>query len=77
MTAIVLVLMYGYTTWTTPKYLVKKKLDGNYSRILCVILNKTWKQHPKNKIFTTKDFSTTHQARFDTRSFQFKKSCKN
>ena len=24
----------------------KKKLDGNYTRMLCIVLNKSWKQHP-------------------------------
>ena len=25
---------------------VKKKLDGNYTRMLCAILSKSWRQHP-------------------------------
>ena len=33
------------TTWTLTK-LLKKKLDGNYTRMLRVILNKSWRQHP-------------------------------
>ena len=33
------------TTWTLTKRL-EKKLDGNYTRILKAILNKSWRQHP-------------------------------
>ena len=36
--------MYGCTTWTLTKRL-KKKLDGNYTRMLRAILNKSWRQH--------------------------------
>ena len=43
--AVVSILLYGYTTWTLTKRL-KKKLDGNYTRILRAILNKSWWQHP-------------------------------
>ena len=42
--AVVLILLYGCTTWTLTKQL-KKKLDGNYTRILKAILNKSWWQH--------------------------------
>ena len=43
--AVVSILLYGCTTWTLTKRL-KKKLDGNYTRMLRAILNKSWKQHP-------------------------------
>ena len=43
--AIVLILLYGCTTWTLTKRL-KKKLDGNYTKMLRAILNKSWRQHP-------------------------------
>ena len=43
--AVVWVLLYGCTTWTLTKRL-KKKLDGNYTRMLRAILNKSWWQHP-------------------------------
>ena len=39
------ILLYGCTTWTLNKRM-EKKLDGNYTRMLRVILNKTWRQHP-------------------------------
>ena len=42
--AVVSILLYGCTTWTLTKRL--KKLDGNYTRMLCAILNKSWWQHP-------------------------------
>ena len=42
--AVVSILLYGYTTSTLTKR--KKKLDGNYTRMLWAILNKSWRQHP-------------------------------
>ena len=42
---VVSILLYGCTTWTLTKRL-KKKLDGNYTRMLPAILNKSWRQHP-------------------------------
>ena len=43
--AVVSILRYGCTTWTLTKRL-EKKLDGNYTRMLRAILNKSWRQHP-------------------------------
>ena len=43
--AIVLILLYGCTTWTLTKQM-EKKPDGNYTRMLQAILNKSWRQHP-------------------------------
>ena len=43
--AIVSILWYRCTTWTLTKRL-EKKLDGNYTRMLRAILNKSWRQHP-------------------------------
>ena len=42
---VVLILLYGCTTWTLTKWL-EKKLDGNYTRMLQAILKKSWRQHP-------------------------------
>ena len=42
---VVSILLYGYTTLTLTKRL-EKKLDGNYTRMLRAILNKSWRQHP-------------------------------
>ena len=39
------ILLYGCTKWTLTKRL-EKKLDGNYTRMLRAILNKSWQQHP-------------------------------
>ena len=43
--AVVSILLYGCITWTLTKRL-EKKLDGNYTRMLWAILNKSWRQHP-------------------------------
>ena len=43
--AVVSILLYGCTTWTLTKRL-EKKLDGNYTRMLRAIWNKSWQQHP-------------------------------
>ena len=42
--AVLSILLYGCTTWTLTKRL-EKKLDGNYTRMLRAILNKSWRQH--------------------------------
>ena len=41
---IVSILLYGCITWTLTKRL-EKKLDGNYTRMLRAIWNKSWRQH--------------------------------
>ena len=43
--AVISILLRGCTTSTLTKRL-EKKLDGNYTRILRAILNKSWRQHP-------------------------------
>ena len=43
--AVVSILLYGCTTWTLTNR-QEKKLDGNYTRMLRAILNKSWQQHP-------------------------------
>ena len=49
--AVVSILLYGCTTWTLTKR-IKKKLDGNFTRMLRVILNKSWRQPPtKQQLF--------------------------
>ena len=42
--AVTSILLYGCTTWVLTKRL-EKKLDGNYTRMLRAILNKSWRQH--------------------------------
>ena len=39
--AVTSILLYGCTTKR-----LEKKLDGNYTRMLRAILNKSWRQHP-------------------------------
>ena len=41
---VVLILLYGCTTWMLTKRM--EKLDSNYTRMLQAILNKSWRQHP-------------------------------
>ena len=49
--AVVSILLYGCTNWTLTKRL-KKKLDGNYTRMLRAILNKSWRQYPtRHKLY--------------------------
>ena len=43
--AVVSILLYGCTTWMLTKRL-EKKLDGNYTRMLRAVLNRSWRQHP-------------------------------
>ena len=47
--AVVSILLYGCTTWTLTKRLerrLERRLDGNYTRMLRAVLNKSWRQHP-------------------------------
>ena len=46
--AVVSILLYGCTTWTLTKRL-EKKLDGNYTRMLRAILNRSWQQYPTQR----------------------------
>ena len=46
--AVVSILLYGCTTWMLTKQL-EKKLDGNYTRMLWAILNRSWRQHPRKQ----------------------------
>ena len=43
--AVVSILLYGCTIWTLIKR-TEKNLDGNFTRMLQAISNKTWRQHP-------------------------------
>ena len=43
--AVVSILLYGCTRWTLNKRM-EKKPDGNYTRMLWAILNKSWRQQP-------------------------------
>ena len=43
--AVMSILLYGCTTWTHTRHM-EKKLDGNCTRMLWAILNKSWRQYP-------------------------------
>ena len=43
--AVIPILLIGCTTWTLTKCM-EKKLDGNYTRMLQAVLNKSWRQQP-------------------------------
>ena len=43
--AVMSILLYRCTTWMLTKRL-EKKLDSNYTRMLQIILNKSWRQQP-------------------------------
>ena len=43
--AVVSILLYGCTIWILTKCM-EKKLDGNCTKMLQVVLNNSWKQHP-------------------------------
>ena len=50
--AVVLILLYGCNTWKLTKWLEKKQ-NGNYTRMLRAILNKSWRQHPtKHQLYS-------------------------
>ena len=57
--AVTSILLYGCTTWTLTKRL-EKKLDGNYTRMLRAILNKSWRQTP-NKTPTVRPPAPYHE----------------
>ena len=42
------VLIYGSVSWTLTKK-CEKRIDGAYTRMLRVALNKSWRDHPTNK----------------------------
>ena len=48
---VVSILLYGYTTWTLTKRL-EKMLDGNYTRMLRTILNKSrWQHRTRHQLY--------------------------
>ena len=42
-------LLYGSNTWMLTKH-IKKKLDGNCTRMLQAVLNKSWRQHTTKQL---------------------------
>ena len=57
--AVVSILLYGCTTWTLTKF-IEKKLDGNYTRMLRAISNKTWRHSTPQRSSCT---ATYHPSR--------------
>ena len=49
--AVLSILLYEYITWTLTKRL-EKKLDGNYTRMLQAILNRSWGSTPQGTNYT-------------------------
>ena len=48
-TAVMSTLLHGCTKWTLTNF-IEKKLDGNCTRMLGAILNKSWKHHPSKQL---------------------------
>ena len=67
--AVLSILLYRCTTWTLTKRL-EKKLDGNYSRILRAILNKSWRQHPTNTNYTATCLPSRKLSKLDEPDMQ-------
>ena len=65
---VVSMLQYGCTTWTLNKCM-EKKFDGNYTKMLRALLNKSWRQHP------TKQQLHGHRP-FITKIFQVRQTSK-
>ena len=49
---VVSILLYGCNIWTQTNRM-EKKLDGNYTRMLQAVLNKSWGRHPKKLLLYT------------------------
>ena len=61
--AVVSILLYECTTWTLTKRL-ERKLDGNYTRMLRAILNKSWRQPPtRHQLYGHPQITKTIQVR--------------
>ena len=57
------ILLFGCSTWSLTKCM-EKRLDGNYIRMLCAILNKSWKQHPtKQQLYSHLSPSQNHPSK--------------
>ena len=66
---VVSILLYGCTTSTLMKH-IEKKLNGNYTRMLHAVLNKSCKQHPTKHLTShlskTNRWGTTGEIRKNT-----------
>ena len=53
--AVMSILLYRCTTWTLTKHM-ERKLDGNCTRMLWAVSNKSWRQHPtKQQLYGHQD----------------------
>ena len=69
--AVISILLYGCTTWTQTKWL-EKKIDGNYTRMLRGILNKSWRQHPtKHQLYGPDMQDTAGEAGMSSKVMYF------
>ena len=67
--AIMSILLYGCTTWTLTKRL-EKRLDGNYTRMLRAILNRSWRQYPKSISCTATNHPSQKLSKLDEPDMQ-------
>ena len=63
------VLLYGCTTWTWLKR-IKKKLDGNYTRMLRVVFNKSSNLIPTNSSYIATYLPSLKQFKLDKQDIQ-------
>ena len=61
--AVVLIQLYGCTTWTLTKR-QEEKLDGNYTRMLRAILNKSRRRQPTKQQLYGHQLSITKTIKF-------------
>ena len=61
---VVSILLYGCTTWTLSKRM-ETKLDGNYTRMLRVVLNKNWRQQPQSGCCAATNHSSRKLSKLD------------
>ena len=66
---VVSILLYGCTTWTLTKRL-EKKLDGNYTRMLWAILNKSWSNTPQGTNYTATYVPSQKPSKLDKPDMQ-------
>ena len=61
------VLLYGCTTWNLTQCMEKKrKLDGNFTRMLRAVWNKSWRQHPtKQQLYRYLTLSSRNPSKLD------------
>ena len=66
---VVSILLYGCTAWTLTKRL-EKKLDGNYTRMVRAILNKSWRQPLEDTNYTATCLPSRKLSKLDEPDMQ-------